>query len=149
MPTNRPTKTKRPSGGTDAPAYVKVAALNAFGFTPQKWQAAKDEARAVLIAKARQKGFITYSDLAAQITAIEFAYDDERFFALLGMLASDEEAAGRGLLSVLVIHKQGDQQPGKGFYRLAKYWGRKIPDPTRFWVEEFKRVWAYWQNHAS
>ena len=67
--------------------------------------------------------------------------------AKVGTLASDEEAAGRGLLSVLVIHKRGDQQPGNGFYRLAKYWGRKIPDPTKFWVEEFKRVWAYWQNH--
>jgi len=146
MPTKR-TAINRPTGATEAPAYVKVAELNAFGFPPAKWRAAQDQARELLIAKARAKGFITYSDLAAQITAIEFAYDDERFFALLGTLASEEEAAGRGLLSVLVIHKQGDQQPGKGFYRLAKYWGRRIPDPTQFWVEEFKRVWAYWQKH--
>lgn len=146
MPTKR-SPINRPTGGTDAPAYVKVAELNAFGFPHAKWRAAQNQAREILIAKARAKGFITYSDLAAQITAIEFAYDDERFFALLGTLASEEEAAGRGLLSVLVIHKQGDQQPGKGFYRLAKYWGRRIPDPTQFWVEEFKRVWAYWQKH--
>ena len=147
MPSRHTTKINLPAGSTEAPAYVKVAELNAFGFPPKKWQAAKDEAREILIGKARDKGFITYSDLAAQITAIEFAYDDERFFALLGTLASDEEAAGRGLLSVLGIHKRGDQQPGTGFYRLAKYWGRKIPNPTQFWVEEFKRVWAYWQNH--
>jgi hypothetical protein len=144
---NKPSKARQPSGSTASPQYVQAAQLNCFGFSEKTWQAAKDEACAILVAKARTRSFITYSDLAAQLTTIYFAYDDERFFALLGTLASDEEAAGRGLLSVLVIHKYGDMQPGKGFYRLAKYWGRNIPDPTTFWVEEFKSIWNYWQSH--
>jgi len=145
--TKNSNKAKRPTGSTATPGYVQAAQLNRFGFTGKAWQAAKNEARDILVARARARGFITYSDLAAQLTTISFAYDDERFFALLGTLASDEESGRRGLLSVLVIHKYGDMQPGKGFYRLAKYWGRKIPDPTTFWVEEFKRVWDYWQKH--
>jgi hypothetical protein len=121
--------------------------LNKFGFPDTEWNTAKAEAKTILVAKARERGFITYSDLAAQVKTIHFDYDDERFFSLLGTLASEEEKDGRGLLSVLVVHKYGDMQPGKGFYRLAKWWGRKINDPVSFWVDEFNKVFAYWQKH--
>ena len=75
-------------------------------------------------------------------------YHDPRLNALLGEVAKEEERRGRGLLSVLVVHQQGDMQPGKGFYELAKWFGRKIPDPTRYWVREFNWVFDYWANHG-
>ena len=37
-------------------------------------------------------------------------------------------AAGRGMLSVIVVHKQGDMQPGPGFFELAQRLGRDTSD---------------------
>ena len=38
--------------------------------------------------------------------------------------------AGRGMLSVIVVHKVGDMQPGPGFFQLAKKLGRDTSDKT-------------------
>ncbi len=40
-------------------------------------------------------------------------------------------------------------QPGLGFYKLAEEFGRNIPNITQFWVEEFNRVFDYWQHHPN
>jgi len=123
--------------------------LNKFGFSPEAWRAAKDEVRIILIGCAKHRSFITYSLLAPQIRAIDVEYHDPRLNALLGEVATDEEQRGRGLLSVLVVHKLDDMQPGKGFYELAKWFNRKITDHTLFWVSEFNRVFDYWQQHPN
>lgn len=123
--------------------------MNKFGFSPGAWHDAKEEVRAILIEHAKARSFITYSQLAPQITAVNVEYHDPRLNALLGEVATEEEQRGRGLLSVLVVHKLGDMQPGKGFYELAKWFNRTIADHTRFWVDEFNRVFDYWQNHPN
>jgi aromatic ring-opening dioxygenase catalytic subunit (LigB family) len=123
--------------------------LNKFGFTRVAWRAAKNEVRAILIECAKRRRFITYSQLAPQIVAVSVEYHDPRLNALLGQVATEEEQRGRGLLSVLVVHKLGDMQPGPGFYKLAEWFGRKIPDMTRFWVDEFNSVFDYWQQHPN
>lgn len=123
--------------------------LNRFGFSPEAWRFAKTEVRSILIERAKRRSFITYSQLAPQITAISVEYHDPRLNALLGEISTEEEQRGRGLLSVLVVHKIGDMQPGQGFYELAERLGRRIPDITLFWVEEFNRVFDYWQNHPN
>ena len=43
---------------------------------------------------------------------------------MLGEISSEEDAAGRGMLTVLVVHRAGDMQPGPGFFELAKQLGR-------------------------
>jgi len=123
--------------------------LNKFGFTPNAWEAAKNEVRVILIDCAKSRSFITYSQLAPQITAVEVDYHDPRLNALLGEVATEEEQHGRCLLSVLVVHKVGDMRPGPGFYELAKYFKRKISDPDTFWIAEFKRVFGYWEKHPN
>lgn len=123
--------------------------LNRFGFPPEAWRFAKTEVRSILIERAKRRSFITYSQLAPEITAISVEYHDPRLNALLGEVSTEEEQRGRGLLSVLVVHKIGDMQPGQGFYELAERLGRRIPDITLFWVEEFNRVFDYWQNHTN
>jgi len=35
---------------------------------------------------------------------------------------------GRGMLSVIVVHKEGDMQPGPGFFELAGELGRDTSD---------------------
>ena len=51
------------------------------------------------------------------------------------------------MLSVIVVHKVGDMQPGQGFFQLAKRLGRDTSDKTTFWVKELRRVHGHWNNH--
>ncbi len=115
-----------------------------YGFSQPDWDAAKQEARNLLIQRAKLRGMIPYSDLARKIRAIHLEAHDQRLFHLLGEISSEEDAAGRGMLSVLVVHKLGDMQPGPGFFELAKQLGRDTSDILKCWVEELKRVHAVW-----
>jgi hypothetical protein len=81
------------------------------GFAKAGWDAAKEEARAVMIERARVRGMIPYSDLVKLIKSIKLDAHDPRLFHLLGEISSDEDAAGRGMLTVVVVHKIGDMQP--------------------------------------
>jgi len=113
------------------------------GFPESLWAAAKDEGREAMIARARRRSLITYSDLVSEIKSIRFEPHDPRLFHFLGEISSDEDDAGRGLLTALVVHKV-DMQPGDGFFVLAKARGRNTSDPVRFWAEELGRVYSVW-----
>jgi hypothetical protein len=49
-------------------------------------------------------------------------------------------------LSVIVVHKAGDMQPGPGFFELADRLGRDTSDIIRCWVSELKKVHAIWSG---
>jgi hypothetical protein len=53
---------------------------------------------------ARRRALITYSGLAAKVTRFSFAPESYALHDLLGEIARSEDAAGRGMLSVLVVH---------------------------------------------
>src|SRR5437867_1693498 len=91
-----------------------------FGFTQTEWETFKTEAREILIGVATQRGMITYGELASQMTTIQVEPHDMVLWEIIGDVSRDEERAGRNLLSVLVVHKHGDMEPGFGFYDLAK-----------------------------
>lgn len=44
------------------------------------------------------------------------------------------------MLAVLVVHKTGDQRPGRGFYECACGLGLETSDEDRLWVEQFNKV---------
>jgi hypothetical protein len=117
-----------------------------YGIPPSSWDAAKREAREVLIARARLRGMIPYSELAREIRSAYFEPHDQRFFHLIGEISAEEDAAGRGMLSVVVVHKHGDMQPGPGFFEFAKQLGRDTSDILRCWVDELHRVHAVWST---
>jgi len=48
------------------------------------------------------------------------------------------------MLSVVVVHKVGDMQPGKGFFTVAKELGRNTSDILACWTAELKTVHRYW-----
>jgi hypothetical protein len=54
--------------------------------------------------------------------------------------SSEEDAAGRGMLSVIVIHQGGDGRPGPGLFVLARELGRDVRDKEIFWVTEVALV---------
>ena len=116
------------------------------GFPKDKWEAAKAEAKAVLADFARRRQMIPYSDFVTKIRSIHIEYHDPRLFHFLGEISSEESAAGRGMLTALVVHKHGDMQPGPGFFELAQELGHDTSDIVKFWIEEVKRVFAAWKK---
>jgi hypothetical protein len=120
--------------------------MNKYGFSESDWDAARNEARDILIGRARQRGRIPYSELVDEIKTIDIEAHDPRLFHLLGEISTEEERAGRGMLTAIVVHKHGDMQPGPGFFDLAKSLGKDTKDVLACWVKEFNRVHDYWAN---
>jgi molybdopterin synthase catalytic subunit len=117
-----------------------------YGFPQTSWDAAKQEAKAAMVTRARVRGMIPYSDLVKQINSIKLDAHDPRLFHMLGEISSEEDAAGRGMLSVVVVHKVGDMQPGPGFFELAKQLGRNTSNILKCWVDELHKVHAIWSR---
>jgi hypothetical protein len=115
-----------------------------YGFEIAVWEAAKEEMRQVLIDRAAVRGMIPYSELVDQISTVHFDPDSYALAHMLGEISTAEDAAGRGMLSVIVVHKDGDMQPGPGFFELAKRLGRNTSDILKCWVEELHRVHQEW-----
>jgi hypothetical protein len=115
-----------------------------YGFSQTDWDEAKNQARDLMIARARVRGMISYSELTEKITAISLMPNSTALSAMLGEISTEEDGAGRGMLSVIVVHKVGDMEPGKGFYELAKHLGKPTEDRMTFWIAELHRVHAQW-----
>jgi hypothetical protein len=117
------------------------------GFPGADWEAAKSEAVAILRerAKRRTSQTISYSDLVDQMKAIKLEPRDVRLAHMLGEISSEEDAAGRGMLTVLVVHK-GDVRPGDGFFELAQSLGRDTRDREKVWIAEFNRVIDFYRR---
>jgi len=92
------------------------------------------------------RGMISYSDLVSRIETIRMEPDSFALAHMLGEISEEEDATGRGMLSVIVVHKDGDMQPGPGFFQLAKKLGRDTSDKTTCWVEELRRVHGHWSG---
>lgn len=116
------------------------------GFPEADWDAAKEEARQLMIGRAKVRGMIPYSDLVQGVKRITLEPHDPRLFHMLGEISSAEDAAGRGMLTVVVVHKAGDMQPGPGFFELAKQLNRKTSNILECWVAELHRVHAVWSE---
>jgi hypothetical protein len=109
-------------------------------FSEAEWNAAKTEARNLLVERAKLRGMMPYSELADGMHPMNFDAHDQRLFHLLGEISSEENAAGRGMLSVIVVHKARDMQSGPGFFDLASRLGRDTSDILKCWVQELKKV---------
>lgn len=73
-------------------------------------------------------------------------YQSEAMVDLLEEISTEEHAAGRPLLSVVVVRRDVELPiPGPGFFRLAKRLGSlsEGADKAAFWKAEFQRVWKY------
>jgi hypothetical protein len=88
---------------------------------------------------------IAYSDFVGRIRAITFTNaHDARLSHFLKEISTEENHAGRGMLTALVVHKHGEHKPGPGFFELAKKLGRDTRDIEKCWIEELKNVYAAW-----
>jgi hypothetical protein len=120
------------------------------GFSDAEWQAAKVEGKAVLAQRAHDKKMISYTELMYQIRSISFETPhDLRLPQFLAEISTEEAKAGRGMMTALVVRKNGDQRPGAGFFELAERLGYDLSDPEKFWIEEVNRVFASWQKDEN
>ncbi len=117
-----------------------------YGYSIADWNKAKEEMRRILVDRARVRGMIPYSELVSQISTIQMEPESYALAAMLGEISREEDDAGRGMLTVIVVHKSGDMQPGPGFFELAKELGRDTSDILKCWVDELKKVHAYWAS---
>jgi len=117
-----------------------------YGFEINDWNAAKEQMRQALIDRARVRGMIPYSELVNQVDTITLEPDSFALAAMLGEISTEEDAAGRGMLTVIVVHKDGDMQPGPGFFELARTLGRDTSDILRCWIAELHSVHRVWSG---
>ena len=115
-----------------------------YGCRNSKWETAKAEVREILVRVACRKGIIAYSELIQQIKAVSYPPHDPRYLHLLGEISTEEESAGRGMLSAIVVDDAGHMQPGPGFLELAQGLGRDTSDLQACWIREFNKVHEYW-----
>ena len=117
-----------------------------YGYTVKDWNKAKEEMRYILSSRAKFRGMIPYSELTKQTKTIHIDPESYALAAMLGEISREENAAGRGMLSVIVVHKAGDMQPGSGFFELAQELKRNTSDILKCWVDELKVVHGYWSS---
>jgi hypothetical protein len=120
--------------------------LSNYGFKYGNWEAAKIEAKNILVATAHRKDRIAFSELVQEIKTIAFEPNDHRLANLLDEISIEEEKAGRGMLAAVVVHESGAMHPGPGFLELAKSLGRDTSDILACWVKELDKVYTYWAH---
>jgi len=115
------------------------------GYTDVQWMTAKNEAKEVLIEKAKQRSTIKYWEMVKLISSIRFEPHDPELGDLLREISTEEDTAGRGMLTAVVVRKRGGL-PARGFFCLAESLGRNVLNKRQFWQEEIRKVYDYWSH---
>ena len=89
-----------------------------FGFSDGAWETAKQQARDILIDRARRGDTIAYSDLAARISAVTLDPHSYAMRAFLGEISTVEYNQGRGMLSAVVVDNPA-RRGGSSHVRMA------------------------------
>lgn len=100
-----------------------------------------------LIEVARRSGTVYYSQVAP-LVGLDMASDVDRgrLTQILDSISRSEHAAGRPLLSAVVVRK-GANTPGAGFAALAHELGVHSGDEDgAFWARELGRVHQHWTS---
>ncbi len=96
-------------------------------------------AKAIVDGYARMRETITYTRLRRMIALPSNRPAVEA--ALLDVISSDTNTAGRGLVTVIVIGD--DDRPGHGWYELAESLGRDVSDRDALFHSELETVFAH------
>ena len=131
-----------------------------YGFNEQEWQSLKDLLTDILVERVPSTApTITYAQLVnAALSRIQNAAllaktrdiltpHSYALGAMLGEISTDScnKSPDHGMLSVIVVHKTGDQRPGKGFFECAVTLGRLPPaasqaEKDELWAREMDTV---------
>ncbi len=111
-----------------------------FGLTDAEWELAKGELKQAILNAAWQRRMTWYGEIAPHVEVVHVDPYSALMNHLLGAILEDEKAAGRPLLTSIVTHKDGDKEPGDGFYDMARRLGYKFEDPLVFWATQVQQV---------
>ena len=121
-----------------------------YNFDRERWEMAREQVKRILVRCARSYELIWYSDLVAEIDAIELDLGTDKDRAalghLLGEISQDTDAEGIGLLSAMAVGKS-EGMPTEGFFNLAKQLGHSFNDRGIFGGEQYDRVTKHYRNH--
>lgn len=142
MPRGRPTSWC----GDGACRFGGVSEHAAPNSDPQ-WDEAKQQAVQLLTKKAKERDTISYSAFVRRIKAVKLDYHgDDRLDQLLDEISLEEDKAGRGLISALVVEATVPYMPSDGFFTLAR--PRHPPGTSRREIFEAERD-AVYRAHAQ
>src|SRR5215470_11169016 len=102
--------------------------MNNFGYTDAQWEMAKEQVKEILGRVASNADTISYTELTRLVSAIHFEPHDPSLHYMLGEVSEEENTVGRGMLSVVVVHMEGDMRPGAGFFKMAEKLGKDVTD---------------------
>ena len=114
-----------------------------------RWQAVKEQIRALCIDAARNRETITYSDVIRALgPEAGLAPRSPIFHRLLGQMCHEENDAGRGLLCALVVAKSTGI-PGKAFFPTLIEARGCDEGPEACWERERDWLFDYWSSHPD
>jgi hypothetical protein len=105
-----------------------------------EWNDAKNELRDAILKAAWERRMTTYGEIASCVSVTAVEPFSSLMNHLLGAILNDEHNAGRPLLTAIVTHKEGDKEPGTGFYDMARSLGYRFDDPLVFWATQVQEV---------
>ena len=82
------------------------------------------ETRQAILAVTAGRRVIAYCEFVAEIHSLDLDPQSDCLAHMFGKISTADHGAGRGMLTVLVIHKQGDQMPDPDLLQLARTLGR-------------------------
>jgi len=116
-----------------------------FGFPMGVWNAIVVEAQEILVACAKNRETITYSELSRQIKTAHVPYHRYKMVGLLDEVDSGAYAKASSSLATLVVRKS-DGLPGGGYFSNKFPEGTPIEDLRAYWQTEFEQTCADWQD---
>jgi hypothetical protein len=119
-----------------------------LGHSQETWDAARAEAREAILAAAGQRAFLTYSELAAAITAIPVTPHSPVLWHLLGEILEAEWDDTGLALTALVIHKGDPYMPGGGFFTMMRE-RAEFTDKYEFWISQVTALFERYGKKAS
>ncbi|MCU0641514.1 MAG: hypothetical protein MUC35_05440 [Candidatus Margulisbacteria bacterium] len=120
-----------------------------------QWKIALAEVRKYIEDKIQSKSpykFVSYSELSQVVNSgkSEITLEGEGYnpvlWYLIGEMSRDTTKEYRGMLSAFVVHKNGDKEPGDGFYTFSKELGYDYDDSDEesFWWKQLRHVAAHY-----
>lgn len=75
-----------------------------YGLDIDDWNPVKEEMQQAMISRAKGRGMIRYPDLYKQVPVISRKPRSYALAAMLGEISTDQDAVGRGMLTVILVH---------------------------------------------
>jgi len=111
-----------------------------WGIPLARWAEARESARAAILARARARETITYSELAQAVSATGFRPRSWALMALLGEVCREEDPVHDVWIASVVVRKDTGM-PGDGYFAYAERDGHDVSDRGLFWDERVQQVW--------